>query len=709
MTSIVEISKFGFDLADNSLLYVKKPIHKNIIEIVSTLGTNVRSYPDTESRDNDYKDLLSTLQAGGIPCFDIIGYGINSNSVSKLFRVDKVCFIIFTNGYQLEIACGSVEIAKNALLFIKEHATASGGVSPEIQEALDKKADKSDTYTKEEVNEIAASINSFEVKVVDQLPTEDIDTHTIYFVPKIGESTEVDGYDEYLYIGGKWEYLGNTIIDLSDYATVKQLNKVASDVDYIGNTVIPEMNTNTAKALDTKVDWDSTKTVISLPKNGSISALRNEATLEGGNLLAQRTYDDGATYVTEVGTVKNKLTLNGSERPQVDLAGGTSEKIAYESEVIEVKEDLDDIIPIFVQIPIRTLKDEVYDKATILGWFGVEDDATLKGYISRQHPMFLKYGISLSYNPHYYKFPVEYIAYETANQIKMVFSGLNTKDDVVSKYQIILNLDGKLIENTQSNVGLTIISLEEGVESYNELTDRPQINGITLEGNKSLKDLGIQASGQEIAADLVTYTNGSITNVQEALDELLYVAPVITSFTGGGTYEMGSTVSQVVLNWAINKAVKTQNLNNGIGDISAELRTYTIDKDITTNTTYTLTVNDGKQTTSKSTSITFRQKRYWGVSVDESLTNEQILSMSSEFATNRQQSRVFDCSGGKYFYFIIPTQFCNGISFKVGGLAFSDMQQTTIELTNASNYKASYNVYRVGNIQTGSAINVEVL
>ena len=86
------------------------------------------------------------------------------------------------------------------------------------------------------------------------------------------------------------------------------------------------------EALDKKVSWDESKKVITLPADGSISALRNNG-LEGGVLVCQRTYDDGATYVTEIGTTKNNLTLNSIERPKIDFAGGTSENIAYESEV----------------------------------------------------------------------------------------------------------------------------------------------------------------------------------------------------------------------------------------------------------------------------------------------------------------------------------------------------------------------------------------
>lgn len=59
------------------------------------------------------------------------------------------------------------------------------------------------------------NINSFDMAVVQTLPTEDISTHTIYLVPKTGETNDV--YDEYIYINKAWEMIGNTQIDLSNY------------------------------------------------------------------------------------------------------------------------------------------------------------------------------------------------------------------------------------------------------------------------------------------------------------------------------------------------------------------------------------------------------------------------------------------------------------------------------------------------------------
>lgn len=142
-------------------------------------------------------------------------------------------------------------------------------------------------------------------------------------------------------ISGKVDKVEGKGLSTNDYTNeaVAELSKLRTDVDYVGG-LIPEMNTNTSKALALKVDWDSEKKVISLPKDGSISALRDESTLEGGVLLAQRTYDDGATFVTEVGTTKNSLTINSNKRPQIDLKideSTSSESVAYLSEVEELR------------------------------------------------------------------------------------------------------------------------------------------------------------------------------------------------------------------------------------------------------------------------------------------------------------------------------------------------------------------------------------
>lgn len=134
----------------------------------------------------------------------------------------------------------------------------------------------------------------------------------------------------------------------------------------------------------------------------------------------------------------------------------------------EVEEELNDTKSIPVNFPVYGLKDQVYDRETILGWFGVSDESTLKQMIAYQGLMYLKYGIQLSGNPHYYRMPIQYAAFESATQIKLVALGLDISNDAPVKYEIVMNLNGTIIEGN-SNVKMTTTGFTMGsdVEDYN--------------------------------------------------------------------------------------------------------------------------------------------------------------------------------------------------------------------------------------------------
>lgn len=215
------------------------------------------------------------------------------------------------------------------------------------------------------------------------------------------------------------------------------------------------------------------------------------------------------------------------------------------------------------------------------------------------------------------------------------------------------------------------------------------------------------------SADLISYDNvgyPSIENVQNALDQILYVAPSVTSFTNNiGNVEKGQIITSVNLSWSVNKNnIVSQSIDQGIGSLVTDVRNYgLIDQNITTNKTWTITISDGQNSATKSTSINFYNKRYYGVSPNTTLTDSDILAMSGEFSSSRIQNRIFDCTGGNYFYFAYPSSFGTA-TFKVGGLSFSDVVLSVQSFTNASDYTENYNVYRCGNLQTGSSILVEV-
>ena len=91
-----------------------------------------------------------------------------------------------------------------------------------------------DRYTKEEINDMISVIPKFAISVVNQLPTEDISTTTVYLLPNnSGETSNL--YDEYIYTT-QWEKLGTQTVDLSDYPTTSEMNNaISAAIDSIIN------------------------------------------------------------------------------------------------------------------------------------------------------------------------------------------------------------------------------------------------------------------------------------------------------------------------------------------------------------------------------------------------------------------------------------------------------------------------------------------
>lgn len=77
-----------------------------------------------------------------------------------------------------------------------------------------------DYYTKDQIDAIVAALDTLSLEPVDELPTQDISTTTIYLL-----ETETPGtYEQYLYLNNTWVLLGSTDVDLSNYYNKSQID-----------------------------------------------------------------------------------------------------------------------------------------------------------------------------------------------------------------------------------------------------------------------------------------------------------------------------------------------------------------------------------------------------------------------------------------------------------------------------------------------------
>ena len=209
-----------------------------------------------------------------------------------------------------------------------------------------------------------------------------------------------------------------------------------------------------------------------------------------------------------------------------------------------------DVAPVIVNINLRDSKltTEVQEKATILGWFGVTTDVELKQLIASTRPMFVRYGISLSTNPHYYKMPIEYIAYESATQLKMVFSGLDTSNDQPVRYTIVANLDGTPIEEG-GNVSMVLEPIDTQAD-IDQLATKQELSE-SLAGKQDKGDYAtnevVQAEFESYDKTIKTYIEQQVTSKadQVEVDSLDSRVDVVESISGS-VYTMQSQIAQLV-------------------------------------------------------------------------------------------------------------------------------------------------------------------
>ena len=189
------------------------------------------------------------------------------------------------------------------------------GVIPDVSQFITKTVNdlvnyylKSDTYTKDEVQQLISTIQGFSYEVVATLPAASADTMgKIYLVPS-ADPQQQNVKDEYITIDNgasaqtryTWEQIGSTSVDLSGYVTTSDLNTALA-----AYTTSSDLATLLAAKQDTIADLADIR-------SGSQDNIKyTQQTLTDAQKSQARTNIGAGTY-----------TKPSSGIPASDLAGG---------------------------------------------------------------------------------------------------------------------------------------------------------------------------------------------------------------------------------------------------------------------------------------------------------------------------------------------------------------------------------------------------
>lgn len=138
-----------------------------------------------------------------------------------------------------------------------------------------------DYFTETEIQQIKQDIlndvSSFDLLVVDSLPTENIQEKTIYLAPNT-ETTENNVYDEYIYVNSTWEIIGSTAVDLSNYYNKEEVDNKVANIQAlpVGGTTGQVLTKNSD--IDGDVSWQDSGDTLPI---GSIVDYEGDTVPEG--------------------------------------------------------------------------------------------------------------------------------------------------------------------------------------------------------------------------------------------------------------------------------------------------------------------------------------------------------------------------------------------------------------------------------------------
>lgn len=261
-------------------------------------------------------------------------------------------------------------------------------------------------------------------------------------------------------------------------------------------------------------------------------------------------------------------------------------------------------------------------------------------------------------------------------------------------------LEFKLYDGTTRRVPFEIPLPEKGVDYFDGEPGKTPEKGVDYWTPEEL----LQMISDVLASEEITKIQRDIQSIR---DDMNYKPISISSFTNNlGTQEIGTVLTEVTLNWALNKEPAELTLDNAA--IDKALRTITLTRRIDIDISFTLTATDERgATASKTTGIVFYNGVYYGAAENpESIDSAFVLGLQKTLTGTRKRTFSANAGAGQYIWYCLPAHL-GACAFKVGGFEGGFDLVDTIDFVNAKGYTSPYYIYRSSNAALGNT-TVEV-
>lgn len=233
---------------------------------------------------------------------------------------------------------------------------------------------------------------------------------------------------------------------------------------------------------------------------------------------------------------------------------------------------------------------------------------------------------------------------------------------------------------------------EESDERYAAKSVETTVAALVLAVDGKASEADFEALSTTVTQGLAGKADESeCVDIRARLDALEYKFIDIKTFEAAPPInEIGSSQT-IALSWTLNKAATSQNINNVPVTGSSSLIL-----DVTSTETYTLNVSDGLTSASKSVTVSFMNRVYYGAAANLS----SVTSLTSVLSNDPERTITVTAGSGQYIIYAIPARLGN-VVFYVGGFEGGFENPVEQTLTNSSGYSETYKVYRSTNSNLG--------